>query len=75
VDFAELSADLARVTKRMLKRLAGLVFVFLAALSVAGCIWAISANREVLAVVLGSLGLLTFVAAWLIALPSALGQP
>lgn len=59
----------------MLKRLAGLIFVFLAALSVAGCIWAISANREVLAVVLGSLGLLTFVAAWLIALPSALGQP
>jgi hypothetical protein len=75
VDFADLSADLARVTKRMLKRLAGLIFVFLAALSVAGCIWAISANREVLAVVLGSLGLLTFVAAWLIALPSALGQP
>jgi hypothetical protein len=59
----------------MLKRLAGLLFVFLTTLSVAGCVWAIGANREVLAVSLGGLGLLTFVAAWLIALPSALGQP
>ena len=59
----------------MLKRFAGLLFVFLTTLSVAGCVWAISANREVLAVGLGGLGLLTFVAAWLIALPSALGQP
>lgn len=59
----------------MLKRLMVLACLFLALLSLTGCIWAIGADRESLAVGLGSTGLVAFVAVWLLALPSALSQP
>jgi hypothetical protein len=59
----------------MLKRYASLTFVFLAVLCLTGCVWSIGSGREMLAVGLGCVALLTFVAAWLIVLPSAMEHP
>ena len=49
--------------------------MLLAALAGAACIRAIGTGQELLAVEMGCLGLVTLLAAWLIALPSALGRP
>jgi len=51
------------------------MLVLLSALACAVCLRAIGTGREVLAVEMGCLGLLTLLAAWLIALPAALGRP
>ena len=59
----------------MLKRYASLSFVLLAVLCLGGCVWSIGDGREILAVGLGCVALLTFVAAWLIVLPSAMEHP
>jgi hypothetical protein len=59
----------------MVKRFVVLTLVLLAALAGAGCLWAIGAGRELLAVEMGLLGLVVFLAVWLIALPSALERP
>jgi hypothetical protein len=57
------------------KRCVVLVLVLLAALAGTVCVRAIGTGRELLAVEMGCLGLLSFLAAWLIALPAALGRP
>jgi hypothetical protein len=59
----------------MMKRLIWIVLVCVAALGVAGCLWAIGVGQEPLAVTLGCLGLLAFISAWLMALPAALRKP
>lgn len=48
-----------------------LVCLLLATFGVAGCVWAIRVERELLAVSLGGLALVSFVAAWLAVLPWA----
>ena len=58
-----------------MKRYVVLALVLLAVLAGAGCIRAIGTDRELLAVEMGCLGLLAFLAAWLIALPWALERP
>jgi hypothetical protein len=59
----------------MLKRYASLTFVCLTVLCLLGCVWSIGAGREILAVGLGCMALLAFVAAWLIVLPAAMEHP
>jgi hypothetical protein len=56
------------------KRYVVLVLVLLSALAGAVCFRAIGTGRELLAVEMGCLGLVTFLVAWLIALPAALGR-
>ena len=58
-----------------MRRFVVLVLMLLAALAAAGCVRAIGTGRELIAVELGCLGLVAFLAAWLITLPSVLGRP
>jgi hypothetical protein len=55
----------------VLLKLTYALLVLATLLGVAGCIWAIQMRREPLAVALGGVALLTFVATWLIGLRSA----
>ncbi|MGH2351392.1 MAG: hypothetical protein ACRDI2_00895 [Chloroflexota bacterium] len=55
----------------MLTNLRYVVLALPVALGTIGCIWAIRANRELLAVGLGSLALVALMGLWLVGLQSA----